>query len=158
VPELGVTQAGDDKKELSVERITSTKDVDWHAVSRMFAEVGWGDRDPGHIRTAFEKSSHVVFVYEHGELVGFGRTMDDGRYYAMLVDVVVKPSAQGRGIGREIVTWLRQQLDGYKFVTLTAAVGKDEFYLRLGWQRQRSAMIWPMSDQQRDAHALASSD
>jgi GNAT superfamily N-acetyltransferase len=145
----------DGNKEVSVERITSTKDVDWHAVSRLFAEVGWGDRDPEHIRAAFEKSSHAVFVYDDGELVGFGRTMDDGRYYAMLVDVVVKPSAQGRGIGREIVIWLRQQLDGYKFVTLTAAVGKDEFYLRLGWRRQRSAMIWPMSDQQRDAHVLA---
>jgi GNAT superfamily N-acetyltransferase len=50
----------------------------------------------------------VIFVYDGGELVGFGRTMDDGRYYAMLVDVVVKPSHQGRAIGSEIVTWLRE--------------------------------------------------
>lgn len=137
-----------------MEGITSTKNVDWSAVSALFAEVGWGDRPPEHIRAAFEKSSYVIFIYQDNELLGFGRTMDDGRYYAMLVDVVVKPSCQGKGIGREIVTWLRQQLDGYKFVTLTAAVGKDDFYLRLGWRRQRSAMIWPVSDQQRDAHAL----
>lgn len=93
-------------------------------------------------------------MYDDRELVGFGRTMDDGRYYAMLVDVVVKPSCQGKGIGREIVTWLRERLGGYKFVTLTAAVDKDDFYLKLGWKRQRSAMIWPMSEQQLNAHAV----
>lgn len=38
-------------------------------------------------------------IVDQGELVAFGRTMDDGRFYAMLVDVVVK----GRGLGREIV-------------------------------------------------------
>jgi hypothetical protein len=43
---------------------------------------------------------------------------------------------------------------GYKFVTLTAAVGKDESYPKRGWHRQKSAMIWPMSEQQREAHAF----
>jgi hypothetical protein len=46
----------------------------------MFAEVGWGQRDPDQIRSAFERSSHVMFIYEAGELVAFGRTMDDGCY------------------------------------------------------------------------------
>jgi predicted N-acetyltransferase YhbS len=137
-----------------VEKIYSTRNVDWAAVSGLFMEVGWGERAPDEIRAAFEKSSHVIFVYDGAQLVGFGRTMDDGRYYAMLVDVVVKPSHQGRAIGSDIVTWLREQLVGYKFVTLTAAVGKDEFYLKLGWHRQKSAMIWPTSDQQREAHVI----
>ncbi|GAB3427911.1 GNAT family N-acetyltransferase [Massilia solisilvae] len=137
-----------------MEKSYSTHGVDWTAVAALFAEVGWGERQPEQIRGAFEKSSHVIFVYEGADLVAFGRTMDDGRYYAMLVDVVVKPSCQGRGLGREIVDHLREQLAGYKFVTLTAAVGKDNFYLKLGWSRQKSAMIWPMSEQQRAAHAL----
>lgn len=132
----------------------STQNVDWKAVAALFAEVGWGERQPEQIRAAFEKSSHVIFVYEGADLVAFGRTMDDGCYYAMLVDVVVKPSCQGRGLGREIVDHLREQLAGYKFVTLTAAVGKDDFYRKLGWSRQKSAMIWPMSEQQRAAHAM----
>lgn len=140
--------------EQPVEKRYSTQNVDWTAVAALFAEVGWGERLPDQIRAAFEKSSHVIFVYEGAELVAFGRTMDDGCYYAMLVDVVVKPACQGRGLGREIVNHLREQLDGYKFVTLTAAVGKEDFYRKLGWSRQRSAMIWPMSQQQREAHAL----
>jgi GNAT superfamily N-acetyltransferase len=136
-----------------VERTYSTEQVDWIAVAGLFAEVSWGRRDPVQIRAAFEKSSHVMFIHEGGELIAFGRTMDDGCYYGMLVDVVVKPGRQQAGLGREIVTYLREKLDGYKFITLTAAPGKDEFYLKLGWLRQASAMIWPVSEQQREAHA-----
>jgi predicted N-acetyltransferase YhbS len=137
-----------------VEKIYNTHNVDWNAVAALFVEVGWGERQPEQIRAAFEKSSYVIFIYEAGELVAVGRTMDDGCYYAMLVDVAVKPTVQGRGIGSDVVHYLREQLVGYRFVTLTAAVGKDEFYLKLGWLRQKSAMIWPMSGQQREAHAM----
>jgi predicted N-acetyltransferase YhbS len=138
-----------------VERIYSTQNVDWTSVAAMFAEVGWGQRDPAQIRAAFEKSSHVMFIHEAGELVAFGRTMDDGCFYGMLVDVVVKPSRQQSGLGREIVTRLREKLAGYKFITLTAAPGKEAFYLKLGWMRQSSAMIWPVTEQQRELHAVA---
>jgi N-acetylglutamate synthase-like GNAT family acetyltransferase len=127
--------------------------VNWTAVANLFAEVGWGQRDPAQVRAAFDKSSHVMFVHERGELIAFGRTMDDGCYYGMLVDVVVKPGCQHAGLGREIVTYLREKLDGYKFITLTAAPGKDAFYLKLGWLRQASAMIWPVSERQRELHA-----
>jgi hypothetical protein len=65
---------------LSVNNIYSVEHVDWTAVAAMFAEVGWGQRDPDQIRSAFERSSHVMFIYEAGELVAFGRTMDDGCY------------------------------------------------------------------------------
>jgi hypothetical protein len=123
------------------------------AVADLFAEVGWGQRDPAQIRAAFEKSSHVMFIYEGGELLAFGRTVDDGVFIGMLVDVVVKPSRQQSGLGREIVTYLREKLAGYKWITLSAAPGKDEFYLKLGWLRQSSAMIWPVSEQQRELHA-----
>lgn len=78
--------------------------------------------------------------------------MDDGRYYAMLVDVVVKPSHQKLGLGREVVSYLRERLTSYNFITLTAAPGKEAFYLKLGWQRQETAMIWPVSESQREQH------
>jgi hypothetical protein len=52
----------------------------------------------------------------------------------------------------------RERLSGYKFITLTAAPGKDEFYLKLGWLRQATAMIWPVSEQQRELHAVAPVD
>lgn len=138
-----------------MERIYSTQGIDWPSVAALFAEVGWGQRDAAQVRSAFEKSSHVMFIYDGAELLAFGRTMDDGCFYGMLVDVVVKPSRQHSGLGREIVTCLREKLTGYKFITLTAAPGKEAFYQKLGWLRQSSAMIWPVSEQQRELHAVA---
>ncbi|MFL6675586.1 MAG: GNAT family N-acetyltransferase [Massilia sp.] len=127
--------------------------VNWPVVAALFAEVGWGRREPDEICAAFKMSTHVIFIYDGAELAAFGRTMDDGLYYGMLVDVVVKPDRQHAGLGREVVTYLREQLAGYKFITLTAAPGKEEFYLKLGWLRQATAMIWPVSEQQRHLHA-----
>jgi predicted GNAT family acetyltransferase len=130
----------------------SIEKVDWQTVAALFAEVNWGQREPSEIQAAFQNSSHVIFIYDEDELVAFGRTMDDGRYYAMLVDVVVKPAYQQSGLGREVVTYLQQQLVNYNFITLTAAPGKEDFYLKLGWQRQKTAMILPVSDKQRQQH------
>ena len=132
--------------------VFNTQEVDWATVASIFQQVGWGNRQPAEIRSAFEKSSYVIFAYDDDELVAFGRTMDDGRYYAHLVDIVVKPDRQRSGLGREVVNYLKSQLTGYKFITLTAAPGKEEFYLKLGWQRQSTALIWPVSEEQQRLH------
>jgi GNAT superfamily N-acetyltransferase len=126
--------------------------VDWIRISELFEMVNWGYRDPAIVRTAFGKSSYCVFIYEGGHLIGFGRTMDDGRFYALLVDVVVNPAHQGKGIGTMIVTKLKEQLTGYSFVTLTAAPGKAGFYEKLGWKKQISSFIWPVSEIQEAEH------
>ncbi|MFA9218412.1 MAG: GNAT family N-acetyltransferase [Sphingomonadaceae bacterium] len=130
----------------------TTEDADWDRVVALFEQVGWTGRRPDQIRQAFEKSSHVIFIYDADELLAFGRTVDDGQYYALLVDVVVHPERQQAGLGRAVVDYLREKLHGYRFITLTAAPGKEAFYLKLGWQRQGSALIWPVSDEQRSLH------
>ena len=133
----------------------TTQSIDWKVVAFLFEQVGWTGRRPGEIRSAFERSSHVIFIYDADELVAFGRTVDDGQYYALLVDVVVKPGHQQLGLGREVVNHLRSKLAGYKFITLTAAPGKEDFYLKLGWQRQATALIWPVSEEQRKLHVAS---
>jgi len=115
-----------------VERDT-TADVDWGAVAELIAAVGWGHQDPAELAVAFGGSTHVMFVYEGDVLVGFGRTVGDGRFYASIVDVVVRPDRQGCGVGRRIVERL-QAVQG--------------FYERLGWRRQRTAMLLPRDREQ----------
>jgi GNAT superfamily N-acetyltransferase len=68
-----------------------------------------------------ERITFKAFAYEGAELVGFGRTIDGGRYYATIVDVVVNPEHQRKGIGRTIVDDLRSRLGEFLVVTLTAA-------------------------------------
>jgi len=141
-------------KPVALARRHDTAGIDWNDVAALFTDVGWTRRDPAQLAAAFATSSHVIFIHEGECLVALGRTLDDGRYYAMLVDVAVAPSHQGAGLGAEVVAYLRGCLVDYRFVTLTAAPGKEGFYRRLGWLHQSSSMIWPVSAEQRTAHAV----
>ena len=134
---------------MNVEFNSDIKVVSWQRVSELFSLVGWGVRNLEEIKSAFEKSSFVRFAYLDNVLVGFGRTVDDGRYYALIVDLVVHPDFQNQGIGSNILIYLKNSLDEYKFTTLTSAVGKESFYEKQGWKRQVTSFIWPRSEKQR---------
>jgi hypothetical protein len=45
--------------------------------------VGWPYREPEKIKAAFEKSSHVIFLKDYGNIVAAGRTADDATYYGL---------------------------------------------------------------------------
>jgi ribosomal protein S18 acetylase RimI-like enzyme len=127
---------------------TTTTDVDWSQVVALFEAVGWSQREPSEVARAFERSSVCCFVYVDGALAGFGRSVDDGRYYALLVDVIVAPHCQRRGLGKLVVANLVERLNGYRFITLTAAPAMDAFYEQIGWRRQKAAFMWPTSKAQ----------
>ncbi len=129
--------------------------IDWKKIDDILAKVGWSERKPEDIRSSFEKSSYSVFLYDDaGEVIGFGRTVDDGKYYAMLADIVVDPDYQGEGMGSFIVDTLKDKLTNYHFITLTAAPGKGDFYKAIGWQQQSTAYIWPLSEKQVRQHVV----
>ena len=118
---------------------TDDQAVSWENVAKLFHDVGWGERNPDEIRAAFGRSTFKAFAFEGSELVGVGRTIDDGRFYATVVDVVVRPPYQHRGIGRAIVEDLQSRMKGFLVVTLTAAPDVQPFYHRLGWRTQSTA-------------------
>ena len=128
------------------------KTRDWQRISELFELVNWGKRAPNEIRNAFNKSSFVYVVRANKEIIAFSRTMDDGMYYALLVDVVVHPDYQGVGIGKRMVDELVLQLKGYEFITLTAAPNKEGFYKKIGWRKQKSAFIVPKDLKQEKEH------
>ena len=128
-------------------------DICWQRVCEIFKSVGWEKRTIEEIQQAFGKSSFVRVAYHQDKIVGFGRTVDDGKYYGLIVDLIVHPNYQGRGIGKRILRELRDEMSGFIFITLTAACGKHKFYLKQGWKRQTSAFIWPRNERQADQHA-----
>ncbi len=129
--------------------------IDWNQISQLIDKVGWTDRDPEEMKQAFEKSSFKVFVFdENNVVIAMGRSIDDGRYYAILADIIVDPDHQGKQLGDLVVNTLTEQLKDFNFVTLTSSTYKaDRFYKRLGFKKQSSAFIWPMSEKQKRQHA-----
>jgi aralkylamine N-acetyltransferase len=131
--------------------------INWQEVSDLFKSVGWNQRDPKDICDAFSKSSYVRFAFVQDpagqrQLVGCGRTLDDGKFYAMIVDLAILPAFQGQCIGSNILASLKDELESFSFTTLTAAIGKERFYEKQGWRKQRSAFIWPRSTEQEMGH------
>jgi len=134
-------------------KITTDK-IDWSEVTKIFQLVGWGERPPNELKYAFSSSSYVRFAYDGEKLIGFGRTVDDGKYYAMIVDLIIMPEYQGKGIGSRILADLKNQLKDFYFTTLTSSVGKEAFYKKQGWKIQKTAFIWPRTEKQESEHTI----
>ncbi|MDB5013092.1 MAG: family N-acetyltransferase [Daejeonella sp.] len=142
----------EEKNTISLEYNSDLSNINWDRVCELFYKVNWNKRYPDEIKKAFESSSHTIFVYDDDLIIGFGRTVDDGKYYAMLADIVIDPDYQKRGLGKRIVDKLRDELLGYHFITLTAAPGKSNFYKNIGWKKQSTSYIWPQTPKQIRQH------
>lgn len=126
--------------------------IDWKQILALFQKINWKHRLAEEIELAFKNSTTTLFVYDQNEIIAFGRVIGDGRYYAMLADVVVDPDYQGKGLGKYLVKTLNSELINYHFVTLSAAPGADEFYKGMGWKKQTTAFIWPQGPKQLRQH------
>lgn len=141
-----------DKQDLVYTFNPDLETIDWTHICGMFYKVNWRTRVEEEIKLAFTKSSITLFVFYGSRIIAFGRTIDDGRYYAQLGDIIVDPEFQGNGLGKSLVNKINSQLENYHFVTLTAAPGKGEFYKSLGWKKQTTAFIWPQGPKQLRQH------
>ena len=126
--------------------------IDWAYVISLFYKIEWKHRLASEIEAAFRNSTTTIFVYHAEQIIAFGRVVGDGRYYAMLADIVVDPDYQGQGLGKYLVTTLNNQLIDYHFVNLSAAPGADHFYISMGWKKQTTAFIWPQGPKQLRQH------
>jgi GNAT superfamily N-acetyltransferase len=127
-------------------------EIDWRHMCDLYEKVNWRTRTEAEIEPAFRKSTWTLFAFLDDKVIAFGRTIDDGRYYAQLADIIVDPEFQGHGLGKKLVRMLNEKLVNYHFVTLTAAPGKGEFYRSLGWRLQTTAFIWPQGPKQLRQH------
>ncbi len=60
------------------------------------SDIPWGERLARH-------SIAWVVARDRGRLVGFVNVIGDGGAHAVLLDTVVEPEWQGRGVGRDLV-------------------------------------------------------
>ena len=113
--------------------------VEWSELAAVIERAGLGRREPEQLRRAFGNSFRACFAYDGSRLVGAGRALSDGEYYAAIYDVVVLPEYQGRGLGTSIMNHLIEGLPQGP-VILFAAPGREPFYERLGFHRLKTGM------------------
>lgn len=104
----------------------------------LFEATGWNKvykASSDELAAALDRSWYVVAAYEDNELVGIGRVVSDGVLYAMIYDMIVKPSHQGQGIGTAMLSKLveRCQVAGLRDIQLFSAKGKVDYYAKRGF-------------------------
>ena len=119
---------------MTIDYDTTHERVDLAQLAELYRSVGWNDRasEPERIAEAVRNSLWIVTAWESGKLVGFCRAFSDGAFTAYVGDVLVNPTHQGRGVGRELVRRLMADRDRIAFV-LKAAPPVQPFYAKLGF-------------------------
>lgn len=102
--------------------------------------VNWKSLTPGQAERGLAHTTFLVAARDGEQIVGMGRMLFDFGYTAYLGDVIVRPEYQGKGIGTEIVTRLKDMVmeaaepgDKIMFI-LGAAKEKEAFYEKFGFK------------------------
>ncbi|KKI90377.1 GNAT family acetyltransferase [Bacillus sp. SA1-12] len=91
---------------------------------------------------AANNSWYHISIYDQDQLIAFGRMISDGIYQALICDVMVDPTYQKQGLGKQIVEELIMKCknSGIQSIQLFSAKGKQHFYKKLGFdEREQDA-------------------
>ena len=97
--------------------------------------VGWYDIPENIVRQALDKSDFIVSAVVDNSTVGMARLITDG-VQALIMDVIVHPDYQRKGIGKGLMANTMQYLKstyGQMVVNLTTSDANVGFYEKLGF-------------------------
>ena len=103
------------------------------------SSVGWNNFAEEQITQSINNSIYNITVVDNEQTIAMGRLIGDGIYY-LIVDIVVRPEYQGKGIGSNVMDMLLKYVEdmtpvgGKASIQLIAEQGKEEFYTKKGFQ------------------------
>jgi N-acetylglutamate synthase-like GNAT family acetyltransferase len=114
---------------------------DNHQLAALFKAAALGRRSPEDIVKAFRNSQYAAFAVHRRRLVGAGRAFGDEVDCAVICDLAVHPDFQANGHGERILDALKQRVRHHLRIILYAKPGKENFYLKRGFNRMKTAML-----------------
>ncbi|MEO1631393.1 MAG: GNAT family N-acetyltransferase [Bacteroidota bacterium] len=105
-------------------------------VQALLGQTDWADgRSLDGIERLLAAGPYVT-ARAHGQLIGFARALSDGRYRALIEDVIVDAEWRGRGAGEALVHLLLDtHLSNVAQVHLGCEEANVAFYERFGFER-----------------------
>jgi ribosomal protein S18 acetylase RimI-like enzyme len=108
---------------------------------QLYETTGWNEKyrkTKEILFDAIKNSWYNISAYNNNQLVGYGRVISDGILHAFIVDLMIAPSYQNKGIGKEILQQLIAEIldNGIHDIQLFCAKGKKEFYIKSGFKER----------------------
>jgi tetratricopeptide (TPR) repeat protein len=128
--------------------LTCDRDIAPHLLVSLFQIVGWQPRSLERMQKAIAESFLVVTIWEVGShphrLSGFARVVSDGVFHATILDLVIHPDFQNRGLGKSMISYIIKQLQTAKIddIILLASPTVVDFYHNLGFISQPNNLQW----------------
>jgi len=87
---------------------------------------------------ALKNSWFMISAYDNENLVGFARIISDGVVHALILDLIVHPEFQNRGIGSRLLEMLVEKCKKYQIrdIQLFSVKGKAQFYRKNGFKKR----------------------
>ena len=122
--------------------ISYTNTISAKDCNKLRNSAGWPQMHLSQIETGLKNSAFIVVAKEGEESIGMARIVSDGGYVFFVVDVLVLPEYQRKGIGKtlmqKVMEYVHSMLrDGYCIqVDLLASRGKERFYEEFGFTKR----------------------
>lgn len=107
----------------------------------LFETTGWNKEyqfSKEQLYEATNRSWYLISAYDNDRLIGFGRIISDGIFHALIIDLIVLPNYQAKGIGSNILKKLVDRCKANKIrdIQLFCAKGQTGFYEKHGFVKR----------------------
>ncbi len=119
-------------------------DIERAEVIALYKANSWSSAEkPEKLMPALKNSDALVTARVQGKLVGIGNAISDGSLVVYYPHMLVHPDYQGKGIGRAMMTLMREKYASFHQQMLTADANAVEFYRSLGFERAgKTVPMW----------------
>lgn len=97
--------------------------------------------DPYRIEKMYANSNLVISAWEGERLIGISRSLTDFAHCCYLADLVVKKDFQKKGIGKALISLIKQKTGPQTNLILLSAPGAMEYYPKTGFRKVENGFI-----------------
>ncbi|CAW98993.1 GNAT family N-acetyltransferase [Streptococcus equi subsp. zooepidemicus] len=100
-------------------------------------------KDEARLSQMLRHSNYLWTAWEGDKLVGVARALTDYAYVCYISDLAVDQAYQGQGIGKQLLSFISEDLGDAVALVLLSAPSAMSYYPKLGFEQSDKAFIIP---------------